>query len=172
MIDNLMSELFGEAAVVLREDFRFVIEAEVHEEMPQDVSAIVPEGMLTVTLKDAGFFLGDQRLKTVEPEYVWLFMACSDDNRLERISRQRVKVVHSPENESMFPLFHVLLAMATWNVKDGEDVDWNEVIRKGPIAISGPRLRTALESGIKEGFVRYVLHQVPQTKPDFLSGDS
>ena len=117
-----------------------------------------------------GFFLGEERLKVLEPEYVWLFMACTEDNSVQRLSRQQVRVVHVQEEESMFPLFHVLLAMAVWGVKEREEVDWNAVIRKGPIPISGPQFRKALESGIKRGFVRYVISQVPQTIPDFLSG--
>jgi len=138
--------------------------------MPEDINAIIPPGTFTFTIKDAGFFLGEERLKTLEPEYVWLFMACSEHNSVERLSKQEVRVVHIQEEESMFPLFHVSLAMVMWGVKEGEEVDWNAVIRKGPFPISGPQFRKALESGIERGFVRYVFSQVPQTIPDFLSG--
>jgi Holliday junction resolvase len=169
MMENLMSMLLGETFVVLTEEFKFVFEAEVEQELPEDIGVLAPPGHFTMTLKDAGFFHDGTRLKALEPEYVWLFMASSDHNTVERITRQRIKVIFATQDESMFPMFHALLSMTMWGVRDGEDPDWNEIIRKQPIAITGSQFRKALEAGIAKGLVRYVLHQRPQTVPDFLT---
>jgi hypothetical protein len=169
MEESLMSMLLGEAFVVLREEFNFAIESEIKEELPEETRTLVPSGIFTMILKDVGFFQAATRLKELEPEYVWLFLASSDQNTIERLTRQRIRIVYTMEDDSMFPLFHVLLAMAMCGVKEGEEPDWNEIIRKEPMPISGLQFRQALEAGIKKGLVRYVIQQQPQTIPDFLT---
>lgn len=95
-----------------------------------------------MTVKDVGFFQGATRLKELEPEYIWLFMASSDQNTVERLARQRIRVVHTTQDASMFPLFHGLLAMAMWGLEEGDEPDWNEIIRKQTIPMMGPQFRS------------------------------
>jgi Holliday junction resolvase len=164
--ENLMSVMFGDALVVLKESFQFVLDAEVSEPLPEE--GLIPEGTYKMKIKGGGFFIDDQRANDLSDEQAWLFMSCPDDNHIVRTDTNLVRIIHQPQSETSFPLFHVLLTQLAWDKADGADIDWNEEISRPPLPSSGTRLREALHEGLELGTVRYVLEQVPNTTPKFL----
>lgn len=164
--ENLMCAMFGDAMVVLKEDFQFFVEATVKEPIPE--GRLIPEGKYTFTISDAGFHVGGTKVAELADEQFWLFMASPDENYVDRVGSDRVRIVHYPAPETVFPLIRVLLAQLVWAAPAGEEINWNEEVLKGPFPSSGARFREALHEGLKLGTVRYVLEQVPNTAPPFL----
>jgi hypothetical protein len=162
-----MSTLFGDVMVVLSPEFNFFLEVDIKEEIPE--TGLIPEGEYTMTIRDAGLRVGDNRLPKPENEFFWLFMTSPDDNRIERLGGNRIRIVHTPQEGSMFPLFQVLLTQIVARTADDTGaINWNEEILRGPLPSSGEQFRNALKIGIDHGAVQYVLQQQPQTKPSFL----
>jgi hypothetical protein len=152
--------------VVLKEGFQLIIECAVAEDLPD--TPLIPEGTYTLTIKDAGFFIGGKRVQDLPSEQMWLFMASPERNFVERLDRNLVRIIHHPEGQSSFPLFHVLLTQLVWHSPAGAGINWNEEISKGALPSSGTRFHEALHDGLKSGTVRYVLRQVPRAMPSFL----
>lgn len=165
--ENLMSTMFGDAMVVLKGDFQFFVEATVKEPLP--AGPLIPEGNYTFTIRDAGFHVQGTKVGELADEQAWLFMASPDENHVERVGSNRVRIVHYPAPDTMFPLFRVLLAQLVWAAPAGQEINWNEEVLKGPFPSSGARFREALQEGLKLGTVRCVLEQVPGTLPPFLN---
>lgn len=166
--ENLMGMMFGDTMVVLQQDFQLVIEVTVAEQLPPE--GLIPEGYYTFTIREAGFHVAGKKVDNLPREQVWLFMACSTENRAERTGENAARIIHYPAPESGFPIFDVLLAQIAWNKphRQESEINWNEEITRGPFPSSGARFRDAIEEGFKLGTTLYGLTQEPHTVPPFL----
>lgn len=168
LTENLMSVILRDILVVLKEEFSFVLDCSIAERVEIKAGDLLPQGEYTFKIESAGFYLGDQIQHKIDPEYQWLFLAAPDTSIVDYLGDNRVRIRHHQQPETMFPLFHAALAQLLMGFEAGNDIDWNEVLLRGPLPSSGGRYREMLEPGIKRGFIRYVFDQVPVTVPNFL----
>jgi hypothetical protein len=116
-----------------------------------------------------GFFTKRGRLADLSNEFFWLFACCTETNHVERPTQQTIKAIHHPEPETIFPLTRVLLAQVAWGKQDDTGIDWNAELRRRPFPSAGTTYRNMLSRGIELGAIQYVMKQVPNTNPTFLT---
>jgi Holliday junction resolvase len=166
---NLMPAVFGDVAHALREDFQMVIDATVQDYEPRPEDKLLPEGAYTFKLQEMYFRVHNKRQSGIPNELVWLFFSFPQESVVNRRGGREVEIVHSPQPNTYACLSDALMAALLWRCSPEEALDWDRVIQEGDLPDGGPRLTSALNSGIEQGFVRYVLDQVPETKPPYLA---
>ncbi len=163
--ENLMSSIFGDLMIVLTQRITFFIDAEVsaNGELPA-MPALLPEGAYTFTIRGAGFLLDGNPIE-LRSELAWLLFRAPTESEVTRTSQNTVRILYSPEAESMFSLMDFALMLMLWN--EGETPDWEMVVRE-KIGVAADEVRKHLLAGIDLGVVRYILEQQPHTIPEFL----
>lgn len=160
-----MDEVLGDLRVQLHGRVAFFIDADVSDVVPP-MPSLIPEGVHTFKLKGAGFLL-DGKPIVLSNELATLFFCAPQENHMERTSERGVRIFHTPIAEQVFRLSHLLLAQLLFDVSDPDAIEWEALLSKR-VSISAKDAAAALPGGIEMGLVRYVLNQVPQTKPAFL----
>lgn len=165
LTENLMSSILGDLLVQLTLRISFYLDAEVlgSGALPQPPN-LIPAGWHSIKIQGAGFLLDGNPI-TLSNELGWLFFRAPVQDVVNVTGEKTVRVIHTPEPETMFSLTDLALMLLLWNEKD--EPDWERVVRK-PIPISASRVREELRRGIETGVVQYVLEQKPVTVPDFL----
>jgi len=166
LAENLMSSIFGDLLVQLTCRISFYLDAEVlgSGPLPQPPN-LIPAGWHSMKIQGAGFLL-DGKPSTLSNELAWLFFRAPVQNVVTVMGEKTVRVIDTPEPETMFSLTDLALMLLLWDEKD--EADWERVVRK-PIPISALNVREELRRGIETGVVQYVLEQKPVTAPDFLA---
>jgi len=166
LAENLMSLIFGDVLVQLTQRISFYLDAEISDgsaPLPQPPD-LIAEGWHTMTIQGAGFLLDGQAI-TLSNELALLFFRAPDQNIVNVTGEKTVRMIHTPQPETVFSLADFALMLLLWDEKD--EPDWEHVVRKA-IAISASNVRAELRSGIEIGVIRYVFEQKPVTVPDFL----
>jgi Holliday junction resolvase len=165
--ENLMSAIFGDLLVVLTERISFYLDAEVETDksLPQPPE-IMPPGNHILKIKGAGYLLDGNPI-TLSNELSWVAMHAEMQNEVKVTGEKTIRVVHTPQPDTIFSLTDLALMFLLWNEKEDEP-DWDRIVRE-PIPISSDSIRTALDEGIKVGVIQYVLIQKPGIVPDFLA---
>ena len=167
LAENLMSSIFGDELIQLTERISFYLDAEISDmqtPLPRPPE-LISEGSYTMKFQGAGFLLDGEPI-TLSNELAWLFFSAETANEILVTGEKKVRVIYTPEPETMFSLTDFALMLPLWDEKE-DDPDWHHVVRKA-LPFSATSIREQLLEGIKIGVVRYVLVQKPVTVPDFL----
>lgn len=168
MMENLMHVLFGDELIQLTQRVKFFIDAEITEPfkpLPPHPH-LIPEGEYVFKIKAAGFLV-DEKPVQLSNELGWVFFCAPDDNQVERTAEHEVRISHTPKPDTGFALTDFVLMLLLWNEPDPAAIDWESIVRRES-PIRAENLKNALQAGIKDGIVRYVLRVLPNTMPDFL----
>ncbi len=120
-------------------------------------------------VKDVAFTRGGGEPTKLQPEVAQLFttleLETEQAHRPDAI-RQSFVVV---EGAGMQLAHRALVSLLDWESGAGDRASWRSLLGAGEIVRSIADFKAALSKGIKEGVIRYVLHQQPTTMPTFLS---
>ncbi len=111
------------------------------------------------------------KLNPIRSEFFWLLNCASDDNHVERPTRQTIRSIYRPEQQQMFPLSRILIAQLAWNKPDDQGIDWNVELRNRPFPSSGTTYRNALQGAMDSAVVHIVVIQQPHIYPAFLTSE-
>jgi hypothetical protein len=75
-----------------------------------------------------------------------LFIRAADQNQVIRTNETIVRILHTPEPETMFSLSDFALMLMLWN--QSENPDWEQVVRER-VSIAAEEMRTHLLTGSK-----------------------
>jgi Holliday junction resolvase len=163
--ENLMSQMFGDLLIVLTQRVALFIDAEVTGDAPlPPLPALLPEGTHNFKITGAGFLVDGKRID-LSSELSGLFFRAPSRSQVERTSEKTVRILYSPEPETMFSLMDFALMLMLGS--QDENPDWEKVARD-EISTAAEDVRRQLRAGIKTGVVQYVIEQKPNTKPDFI----
>ncbi len=164
--ENLMSLAFGNVHIQMDDEMGFVMNALLLDYKPESTGSIPPAGIHQIQIKGANFRRNGHvvQIADVEPELFLLFLSVPTENQVEMISEHEIEIIYRPESETSISLSHALLTSLALT-HQGEELDWDTILREGPFTSSGKQFRKALEIGLEKGFVKYVFEQIPQTMP-------
>ncbi len=165
--ENLVSAIFGDQQVVFTQRISFYLDAEISDSplpLPKPPD-LIPPGSYTTKIQGAGFLLDGEPI-TLSNELTLLFFRAEVENKVSVTGEKNVRVIYTPQSETMFSLTDFALMLFLWDEKD--DPDWEHVVPK-TIPISASSIREELLSGIEIGVIQYVIVQKPVTIPDFLA---
>lgn len=163
--ENLMTQMFGDLLIVLTQRVALFIDAEVSGDAPlPPLPSLLPVGTHTFTIRGAGFLVDGKRVD-MSPELKGLFFRAPTESLVDRTGERTVRMLYTPEPETMFSLMDFALMLMLWN-QDGNP-DWEKVARD-EISTTAEDARKQLRGGIEIGVVQYILEQQPNTKADFI----
>ncbi len=165
--ENLMSLFLGEVMYLLTSDVAFVWEAEILDWQPKTENELIPPGEREFRFKGAFFSIGGRKLDEYPKGLPGLFFASPQEHETKKVGGSNIQVAYKVLPNTTPAITDVLLAELYLRTS-GEQIDWDKEIIEGPLPESGVFYREVLEDGVKQGFIMYVLHQVPKTTPQFL----
>jgi hypothetical protein len=166
--NNLMTALFGNVFVTVKEGLRFELRLKLLDEVDA-ATELLPEGYYKAQITEAGLHtykgrVPDEQMADLFP----IFLTKAAEPRTEREGAY-LRHIFPTDPEGMFNLSDLLFTNLMWNRKAGEEVDWIAEIRKG-LPTNTTDLHTVLRRGLDVGAIQYVLQQQPATVPTFLKG--
>ncbi|HEV2577119.1 MAG TPA: hypothetical protein VGU25_07905 [Acidobacteriaceae bacterium] len=167
--NNLMSALFGNVFIRVKDGFRLEIEYKLND-VTDSVAVILPEGNYEATITEMALYTAKGRLNSaLTNELFPLFIARATDEHVTKRTGDRIREKYSTDSEGMFNASDLLFANTTFSSDPGEPIDWLVKLRKGLVkpAVNLPRV---LDDGIDAGAIQYVLEQQPDKLPPFLEG--
>ena len=167
MKNNLMSALFGNVFLKIKEGFRLELKLKLLD--PADAaSELLSEGEHPMQVTEVGLYTHKGKLpKDLTSELFPLIMARSIEPLTER-EGEFLRHIFPADHENIFNVSELLIANLSWSQED-DSVDWLAALRKGlPVPIQD--LHGVLNRGIEAGALQYVLEQQPQIVPVWLEG--
>jgi len=168
MKNNLMTALFGNVFITVKEGFRFEMTYELLDAV--DVAReLLPEGQYQAKVVDVALHTHKGRVPSgLTSELFPLFLTKAGEPTTEREGKF-LRHVFPVNPEGMFNLSDLLFTNLTWFREERNEVEWITEIRKG-LPQNGRDLHTVLKEALEVGAVQYVLQQQPQDIPVFLRG--
>lgn len=166
--NNLMTALFGNVFVIVKEGFRFELTYELLDavDVTQD---LLPEGQYHARVVDAALYTYKGRVPSeLTSDLFPIFLTKESEPRTERDGRF-LHHIFPVDPEGMFNLSDLLFTNLTWYRDDRIQVDWITEIRKG-LPNKATDLHEILRRALDVGAVQYVFQQQPATIPEFLKG--
>jgi Holliday junction resolvase len=164
MRQTLMSTLFGDVLVNVKECFQMFVDAKSEETLPQ-FADMAPNVRYKMTIKNAGFMIDKKPVK-VSKELSWIFHLAAVKDEFIRTGPRSVRIEFTPDSNNVFSLSHLWYSVATAGLK-GKEPDWEEIVRNR-LAIDAADVRKELNAGIDAGIIQLAASIVPNTMPDFL----
>jgi Holliday junction resolvase len=168
MKNNLMSALFGNVFLVIKEGFRLEFRLQLLD--PADAaSELLSEGPHAMKITEAALYTNKGKVPNdLSNELFPLILARSTEPVTER-EGGFFRYIFPADHENTFNVSELLIANLTWRLKDKEEVNWLAALRKGlPAPIND--LQRVLTRGIEVGALQYVFEQQPELIPEFLRG--
>ena len=136
------------------------------DEVPDGQGDLLPDGTYRMQIVHAGLYSDGREVRGYQGEHFLLFLTAPIEEHFRKTSNQGCQQVFRPRPGHGFTLSNALITQLSMK-NAHESVDWHTVLTK-PFPSSGRQLRDSLQAAIDNGFVRYVMHTVPNTWPSFL----
>jgi Holliday junction resolvase len=168
LIEDLHCLLFRNLRIQMNPELEFILEMEMLDDIPGDANSLLPEGSFKSKITGAKFQLDGKEVKGYDGAHMALFLSAPDDHEVRRTSKQSFQQIFRPQDSSVFTLSNVFFTELSMASSSDESIDWHSVLTAESFKSSGPEVTKTLDAGIKNGFIRYVLDVIPNTRPDFL----
>jgi hypothetical protein len=169
--ENLLGVLFNDAFIKINDEACFRFDAEIVNTDLDPSEELIDEGTYEFKVESAGFYVGDDLIKDISSECSFILFSSFNQNKVTRLGGNRVRTTFYHDEETSFHgLYEFRLAELFIQAGAEEEIDWNQVVRQGSLQSSADNLRRAIYAPGTSQFIDLVLHQVPQTMPDFLLG--
>ncbi|MEA3052161.1 MAG: hypothetical protein QOG72_1064 [Sphingomonadales bacterium] len=110
---------------------------------------------------------GGEACDTLSPEVKTLF-ATWDLEEHQTHTDEHVEMAFRAGSEGMMFGHMALVHLLNWTQPPGEPINWRRAIRRDRVVASMTNFAAALDAGLAQKVVHLILHQQPQTWPDFL----
>lgn len=161
--EDLMSMLFKDIRIVLNPKFQFFIDFDILDPPMDREDSLLQQFQARIT--DVGYSFEGKEIEQ-KRGYLHLLLSAADEGRLVRTGARQVRQIFQPTEDSFFPISRAFIAEMTLS-RDG-DLDWHEVLRRRPIAVSGEEYRSILSQAVHDGIVLRWFDISPNTPPSFL----
>jgi hypothetical protein len=167
--NNLMTALFGNVFITIKEHFRYEIVLKLLD--PKDAAAtVLDDGDHKAQITDAALYTYKGRVpKELYLDLFPLFLAKATDESTTERDGEYLKHIFTTDPEDMFSASDLLFSNLSFAQGPGEEINWVAALRKG---LAAPKidLPAVLRRGIDAGAIQYVLEQQPEILPSFLEG--
>lgn len=166
--NNLMTALFGNVFITVKEGFRLEMIYELLDATEVETD-LLPEGQYMAQVADAALYTYKGRVSgALTSELFPIFLAKMDVPRTERDGKF-LHHIYPVDPEGMFNLSDLLFTNLTWHEDDDNEIDWIAEIRKG-LPKNATDLHAVLRQALDVGAVQYIIEQQPAVIPAFLKG--
>lgn len=104
----------------------------------------------------------------LSPEVKTLFSAWNLEEH-QTDTEHHIEIAFQAGTEGMMFGHMALTYLLNWGLPEGQPINWRQVIRRDTVVASITNFAAALDAGLAQKVVHLILHQQPQTRPDFLA---
>lgn len=114
---------------------------------------------------------GGERADDLDPEVTTLFTTWDLEER-QLHSDTHIELQFVAGDEGMMFGHMALTHLLNWSLPQGASINWRHTIRQNAVVNNMANFGHALERALKQNVVHIILHQQPQSWPDFLPDES
>ncbi len=166
--ENLLGVLAGDFSYSLGKGaglhFRFRKDKLVKEEDKDDE---ITQEWLTV-IDEVTFTDYEGRIRNdLEPQVQSLFTAWDLEEEQEH-SATHIKMSFVAQGENALFAHMALVRLLDWELKDEDKIKWRNLLMKENVVKNIGNFSSAVNKALEQGIVHHILHQQPQTIPEFI----
>jgi len=167
--ENLMSLLFGNRWIKVKDEASFRIDAKVIDATLDPSEELLEEGSYTFQIEKTGFYVGERLIDKVSGRCSEVLFSTFVENEVQKLEGNRARIIYrAVEGSTTVQLYDLLMIDLYIKSSGGDEIVWPEALVKGPFDSSAEIFRNALDEAGTSQFIDMVLNQVPATVPEYL----
>lgn len=168
MMENLLGVLAGDLAYKIAPGAGIHLRSKKEELLAVEKSGDTRTEQWKLRIDDVGFTVANgERADMIDPDLTTLFTTWDLEERQSHSDTHIEFHFVAGDDAGMMFGHMALVHLMNWSLPQGATINWRHAIRRDAVVSNMANFSNALNRALDQKLVRTIIHQQPQTRPDF-----